>query len=109
MRVQDILNAIFSIQRCTTGKSLQEIQENETLTKAILYDFLVIGEAARKIPVEIQARYPEIPWRIMGDMRNVVAHEYFQVEMTTIWITIQQDLPLLIPHLQNLVNSSLEN
>jgi uncharacterized protein with HEPN domain len=79
MRIQDILNAINGIQRRTAKRTLAEIQHDEVLAKSILYDFLIIGEAARNIPTEIQSRYSQIPWRIMGDMRNIVAHEYFQV------------------------------
>lgn len=104
-RIQDILQSISGIQQRIAGKSLLEIQRDETLTKAILYDFMVIGEAARNIPVEIQSRYPTIPWRVMGDMRNIVTHEYFQIDIETIWETIQQDLPLLIPQLQTLLNA----
>ena len=107
-RIQDILNAIAGIRQRTTGKTLQEIQQDETLTKAILYDFIVIGEAARNIPAEIQARHSTIPWRLISDMRNIVAHEYFQINIETIWETIQQDLPLLIPQLQALLNSETE-
>jgi uncharacterized protein with HEPN domain len=108
-RIQDILQSISGIQQRTAGKSLQEIQHDETLTKAILYDFMVIGEAARNISAEIQSRYPTIPWRVMGDMRNIVAHEYFQIDIETIWETIQQDLPSLIPQLQAILNSETPN
>jgi uncharacterized protein with HEPN domain len=108
-RIQDILQSISGIQQRTSGKSLQEIQHDETLTKAILYDFMVIGEAARNIPAEIQSRYPIIPWRVMGDMRNIVAHEYFQIDIETIWETIQQDLPSLIPQLQAILNAETPN
>ncbi|MEM9542058.1 MAG: HepT-like ribonuclease domain-containing protein, partial [Cyanobacteria bacterium P01_E01_bin.42] len=44
--------------------------------------------------------YPQIPWRLMGDMRNVMAHEYFQVALDRIWSTIQNDLEPLILELQ---------
>ncbi len=49
-------------------KTLPEIQQDEILTKAILYNFMVIGEATRNIPAEVQSRYASIPWRLMGDM-----------------------------------------
>jgi uncharacterized protein with HEPN domain len=109
MRVQDILRAISGIQQRTAGKILEEIQSNETLAKAILYDFVIIGEAARNVPAEIQSRYSEIPWRLMSDMRNVVAHEYFQIDIATIWETIQQDLPVLISQLHDLLDSETKN
>jgi uncharacterized protein with HEPN domain len=60
-RIQDILQSISGIQQHTSGKSLREIQGDETLTKAILYDFMVIGEAAGNVPAEIQSRHPTIP------------------------------------------------
>lgn len=108
-RLQDILQAISAIEQRTAGKSLSEIQRDETLTKAVLYDFMIIGEAARSIPAEIQSRYPTIPWRVMSDMRNIVAHEYFQIDIETIWKTIQQDLPPLLSLLQVLLNSESQH
>jgi uncharacterized protein with HEPN domain len=109
MRIQDILHAIAGISQRTDGKTLPEIQRDEILTKAILYDFMVIGEASRNVPAAIQIRYPTIPWRLRGDLRNIVAHEYFQIDIATIWETIQQDLPALIPELQALLNAEIEN
>lgn len=108
-RVQDILRAISGIQQRTTGKTLADIQRDETLSKAILYDFMVMGEAARNVPREIQLRYSTIPWRLMSDMRNIAAHEYFQVDIATIWETIQDDLPKLIPMLQDVLDSEVDN
>ncbi|BAZ13636.1 hypothetical protein NIES4071_54750 [Calothrix sp. NIES-4071] len=63
------------------GMSFSDFQSNETIVKAVFYDFLIIGEAAINIPSEIQQRYPNIPWRVIGDMRNVMAHKYFQVNL----------------------------
>ncbi|MDB9506021.1 DUF86 domain-containing protein [Microcystis aeruginosa CS-338/01] len=42
----------------------------------------------RNIPSDIQLRYRQIPWRLMGDMRNVIFHEYFRVELKIVWRTI---------------------
>ncbi len=109
MRIQDILRAIASISHRIDGKTLPAIQRDETLTKAILYDFMVIGEASRHVPAAIQIRYPTIPWRLMGDLRNIVAHKYFQIDIATIWETIQQDLPALIPELQAWLNAEIDN
>ncbi len=79
-----------------------------TLVKAVLYDFIVIGEAAANIPDDIQDRHPEIPWRLMKDMRNVAAHEYFQVDVPTLWRTAQQSLPPLVEPLQQLLSTEFD-
>jgi len=63
----------------------------------------VIGEAANLIPVEIKTKYPKIPWRDMSDIRNVVIHEYFGVDVDILWETIANDLPPLITLLKNVM------
>lgn len=68
----------------------------------MLYDLIVIGEAAINIPLDVQALAPEIPWRLMSDMRNIIAHEYFQVNLRIAWSTLKNNLPPLIRPLQQL-------
>ncbi|MCP2728578.1 DUF86 domain-containing protein [Symplocastrum sp. BBK-W-15] len=86
----------------------EEFAKNQTTVKAVLYDFIIIGEATRNVPKEIQSRYPLIPWRLMGGMRNVATHEYFQVNLIRIWATIQEDLPSLVPRLQEVLERETE-
>ncbi len=106
LRIQDILKAIASIQAVTNGKTFSEFEANSLLVKAVLYDFVVIGEAAVSIPQEIRVKAPDIPWRLMADMRNVVAHEYFRVDPEIIWDTSRSNLPRLIGPLQELLSES---
>ncbi|MEY2912984.1 MAG: hypothetical protein RLZZ184_2293, partial [Cyanobacteriota bacterium] len=54
-----------------------------------------------------QLSYPLIPWRLMGGMRNVVTHEYFQVDLNRIWVTIQNDLSPLLPQLQKILEREI--
>jgi uncharacterized protein with HEPN domain len=95
-RIQDILNAIDSIQIRTAGMSFDQFSQDETIVKAVLYDLIIIGEASINIPADVQALAPELPWRLMSDMRNIMAHEYFQVNLRITWLTIQNNLPPLI-------------
>jgi len=62
---------------------------------AVIRNFIVIGEAASKVPDLVRQRHPEIPWRLMADMRNFALHEYWGVRLPTIWQTIVEDLPSL--------------
>ncbi len=61
LRVSDILNAIANIQQLTADISFEKFAENQLVAKAVLYDFVVIGEAAINIPTEVQVKYPDIP------------------------------------------------
>lgn len=101
-RIQDILDAIQSIQSRTANLSFDEFSQDETIVKAMLYDLIVIGEAAINIPPDIQALAPDLPWRLMSDMRNIMAHEYFQVNLRVTWATIQNNLPPLAAPLREL-------
>lgn len=94
-RLQDIYHAIQAIQNRTASLTQEQFHDDETILKAVLYDFLIIGEAARLIPEEIRVRYPNIPWRLMIDMRNIVSHEYFQIQIDMVWRSISNDLPPL--------------
>ena len=105
LRVQDILSAINSIQQCTNGMTREDFEADETLIQAVLYNLIVIGEAATNIPTAIQELHPEIPWRLMSNMRNLIAHEYFRVDREIVWDTVQNNLPRLIEPLQRLLDS----
>ena len=61
-RIDHVLEAIDKIQRYTDGMTLDQFVANELVVDAVIRNFLVIGEATRNIPAEIQKGYPAIPW-----------------------------------------------
>ncbi len=102
-RIQDILSAVESIQQRLEGESFESFSANDVLVESVLYKFIVIGEAASNIPKETKAQMPDLPWREMSDMRNIVAHEYFRVDKTIVWETAQENLPPLVDLLKALL------
>jgi uncharacterized protein with HEPN domain len=60
----------------------------------------VIGEAARSVPPDVEARHAELPWLEMRGIRNLVVHEYFGVDVAVLWQTVCEDLPALVPMLE---------
>lgn len=102
-RLRDILDAIAGIQKFTDGLTFEEFQADEKTVKSVLYNMAIIGEAARHLPPQVEERYPHIPWVDVRGMRNVVVHEYFQVNLQIIWQTIQEDLLPLAAALQQLL------
>jgi uncharacterized protein with HEPN domain len=83
-RITDILDSIKKIQNYVDQMEFDDFEKDEKTIDAVIRNFIVIGEAARNIPDEISAKYPNIPWRVMGDMRNFAVHEYWGVELSTI-------------------------
>lgn len=91
LRVRDILQAIIEVQQFTTGMTFQSFQEDNKTVKAVLYNFASVGEATNRIPLEIQSQHSQVPWHLMRGMRNVMVHQYFQVDLEIVWQTIGEE------------------
>jgi len=103
LRIADILDAIAAIRGFTDGMGYAAFIRDRKTVDAVLRNFTIIGEAARHVPDEVTAAHPEIPWQDMRDMRNVIMHAYFGVNLLIIWDTIQGNLPPLIKPLEELL------
>jgi uncharacterized protein with HEPN domain len=102
-RVADIVDSIEKILSYTAGMSFEQFRKDSKTIDAVIRNFTIIGEAARHIPDEIVQSHPEIPWREMADLRNIIVHEYSGVNEKIIWETIQTDLPGLLSSLRKMV------
>lgn len=103
LRIQDILDSIAAIQGYVRGMDLNSFHGNPQVLDAVEYRFAIIGEAANSVPAHIVQRHPGIPWRRMRDMRNIMVHVYFGVNVQVLWGAIHKDLPGLVPLLQTLL------
>ena len=104
-RVEDILNAVHSILEYTRGVTDSSFGDDPRIMDAVLYNFIVIGEAANRLPDDFLARHPEVPWQDMADLRNFIVHVYWGINPAIVWATIREDLPPLIPQLEALLAS----
>jgi uncharacterized protein len=103
LRVSDVLAAVERIGRYTAGLDLASFERDERTVEAVCFALVVIGEAASHVPDEVQVAVPQIPWRKMKAMRNIAAHEYFGLDVTTVWHTATVDVPPLKPLLEALL------
>ena len=93
LRVEDILEAIGNVTTYVAGLTFEQFSEDRKTIHAVLHNLQVIGEAAGHICDDVELRYPDVPWAEMRDMRNVLAHDYFGVDLAVVWETIEHDLP----------------
>jgi len=93
--LQDIVDSIEKIQRYTENMTFAEFELNNMAIDAVIRNFEIIGEAAGHLPDELYDKNPEIPWHKMKAMRNIMAHEYFRVDLEIIWNTARESLPPL--------------
>ena len=64
---------------------------------AVTHALEIVGEAAKRIPEPVRARYPAVPWRLMAGMRDRLIHGYDTVDLDVLWKTITEDLPATRP------------
>lgn len=76
--------------------SLDEWLGNDLVRYAVLQRLTVIGEAARRLSPETQRLAANVPWRLMGDFRNLAVHNYFSVEWPLVWSMAHGDVPRLL-------------
>ena len=105
-RVRDILDAIGAVEEYVHGMNYERFVKDRKTVDAVVRNLITIGEAASNVPVEVQERYPEIPWDNMRRMRNFIVHVYFGVNQPVIWRTIQEDLPPLKAPLGNVLRDA---
>jgi uncharacterized protein with HEPN domain len=91
-KLRDIVDAIESIEAYSVS-SYDEFLADAKTRDAILYNLIIIGEAANQISNEFQERHDTIPWSSMIGTRNIIVHGYDQVKLQIVWKILQRDLP----------------
>ncbi len=99
-RIRDILKAIDKIDQYLDNMTLTSFRKNEMAIDAVIRNFEIIGEASKHIPLSVRHDNLEIPWAQMTSMRNALIHEYFGVDVDTVWYTAKKHLPALKKQLE---------
>ena len=107
-RLQDMLDSIGKIERYIEGMTFELFLNDEKTIDAVIRQITVIGEAATHIPEEIISQSPELPWRSIRGIRNIVVHEYFGINTQTLWQTAIKNLPELKKQLK-ILNEKLQS
>jgi uncharacterized protein with HEPN domain len=84
--------------------SFEEFCKNKEATNAACRSLEVIGEATKNVHPDIKLKYPDVDWKRMAGIRDVIIHDYFSLDFEIIWDTIQSDIPELKKHIEKIVD-----
>jgi uncharacterized protein with HEPN domain len=93
--LEDIRQAISKIQNYTAGLTRDAFDQDDKTIDAVIRNLQIIGEAAKVIPESVRAAYPNVEWKKIAGLRDILAHQYFEVDLDIIWDVLQSKLPEL--------------
>jgi uncharacterized protein with HEPN domain len=99
----DILDASRQIVAFTSHLEYTDFLKDEALQLAVQKLIEIISEAARNISPELKARHPNVPWKDMVGMRDIIVHQYFRVNLARVWEAVHHEIPTLIRLIEPLV------
>ncbi|EYB67784.1 hypothetical protein DEIPH_ctg032orf0021 [Deinococcus phoenicis] len=103
-RVYDLLDAVDRVTAYTQAHTLATFLADERTQDAVLHNLTRLGETTKFIPQSVQEGTPEVPWALLREVRNLVAHDYFGIDPALVWHTARVELPALRPALQALAD-----
>jgi len=81
------------------GHTLSEAGRDRMFLRALERSLFLVGEAANRVPREVQVQFPEIPWAAIIGLRNILTHGYESVSAEKLWHTATESVPELLKHL----------
>jgi len=93
--VEDIWTSISAIEEYTRGMSKKGFENDRKVQDAVTRRLENIGEAVKHLPDDFRSRFPDVPWKQIAGLRDVLIHEYFNVRIMRVWYVVANDLATL--------------
>ena len=103
--IRHILDAIEEIESFTKNVSKKKFTEEKLIQNATIRSIEVIGEAVKNLPAVFKNKYKEIPWKRIAGMRDKIIHNYFGIDLETIWKVVNENIPVLKKQIKEIIEN----
>ena len=103
--LKHIRDAIIKIDSYTKRVSSSTFEKDTLIQDAVIRQIEIIGEATKRLSTDIRTGYTNIPWDDISGMRDKLIHDYFGVDIEKVWITVQDDIPVLKKQINQIIKS----
>ena len=93
--IEDVSESIRLIEKYIGDLSKGDFDKNQELKDSIIRRLEIIGEAVKNIPDDFKEKYPEVSWKKIVGLRDIIIHAYFNIDLDIMWDIIKKDIPIL--------------
>jgi uncharacterized protein with HEPN domain len=101
--VEDILDAMDYAEVFLRDMTYDEFQDDLRTNFAVVRALEIIGEATKRLPMDLRDKYPDVPWKNMAGMRDRIIHGYDTVDLRIVWDVVKVDVPQIKPQIQQIL------
>jgi uncharacterized protein with HEPN domain len=101
--LDDIIQAVAKIEQYTSALTQANFSKDEKTLDAVVRNLEIIGEAVKKLPEIIRSKHPNVDWKKIAGLRDILIHEYYGIDVEIIWDIIKNKLPVLAKQVQEML------
>ena len=103
--INHILDAINKIEKYIQGIDEEAFKNNDLVQDGVIRQIEIIGEAVKRLSDDLTSQSPDLPWQDIAGMRDKLIHDYFGVDIDTVWLTVKKDIPDLKQEIKRIIKS----